>query len=147
MHLLKGYMEFERLMEYLKSPSLLFARLAIGYGFYKPSEIKWADPEAIAIWFNSMHIPFPLFMTYLVSTIETVGMLLLILGLFTRIISIPLIIIMITAIMTVHIDHGFSQADGGFEIPLYYMLFLIVFVAYGAGRFSLDHLFFGKKDS
>jgi len=45
----------------------------------------------------------------------------------------------------VHLPHGFSAGDNGFEIPLYYMLFLLVFVSYGAGKFSLDRLIFGDK--
>ncbi|RLA71516.1 MAG: DoxX family protein [Epsilonproteobacteria bacterium] len=146
MHFKKGYREFSRLMEYVKNFSLLLARMAVAYGFYIPSEIKWADPEAIAIWFASMGVPFPLFTTYMVSVFETMGIILLSLGLFTRLISFPLIIIMITAIFTVHIGHGFSAAEHGFEIPLYYMLFLFVFLTHGAGRYSLDQLFFGKEE-
>ena len=146
MHFKEGYREFSRLMEYVKNFSLLIARVAVAYGFYIPSEIKWADPDAIASWFSSMGIPFPLFTTYMVSVFETSGIMLLTLGLFTRLISLPLIIIMITAIFTVHIGNGFSAADSGIEIPLYYMLFLFIFLTYGAGKFSLDQLFFGKEE-
>jgi len=46
----------------------------------------------------------------------------------------------------VHLPHGFSAGENGFEIPLYYMLFLLIFVANGAGKFSLDRLIFGEKN-
>ena len=52
---------------------------------------------------------------------------------------------MFVAIMTVHIGNGFSADNNGFEIPLYYLLFLLIFFSQGAGRFSLDHLFFDKR--
>jgi putative oxidoreductase len=70
---------------------------------------------------------------------------LLTLGLFTRLISLPLIVVMVVAITTVHLAHGFSAGDNGFEIPLYYMMFLALFASFGAGKFSLDHLLFGEE--
>ena len=51
---------------------------------------------------------------------------------------------MIVAIFTVHISNGFAAGNNGFEIPLYYMLFLIIFLSHGAGKFSLDKIFFDK---
>ncbi len=139
------YSEFARLAEYLKSPSLLFARLAVAYGFYEPAMMKWNDIHATAEWFASMNYPLPLLNAYAAATTEITGVVLLTLGLFTRLVSIPLIIVMIVAITTVHLPHGFSAGDNGFEIPLYYMIFLLIFLSHGAGRFSLDHLIFGEK--
>jgi putative oxidoreductase len=107
--------------------------------------MKWADINAVAEWFGSMGIPFPTLNAYMAASTEIIGVVLLTLGLFTRVISIPLIIIMIVAIKSVHLSHGFSAGDNGFEIPLYYMLFLLLFVAFGAGKFSLDHLLFKEK--
>jgi len=138
-------MEFSRLSEYGKSLSLLFARLAVAYGFYEPAMMKWSDIGSVAEWFGSMGIPFPTLNAYMAASTEAVGVILLTLGLLTRFISLPLIVVMIVAIMTVHLPHGFSAGDNGFEIPLYYMLFLLVFVSYGAGKFSLDRLIFGDK--
>jgi putative oxidoreductase len=92
-----------------------------------------------------MGIPFPTLNAYMAATTELLGVILLTLGLFTRLISVPLIVVMIVAIMTVHLTHGFSAGDNGFEIPLYYMLFLSIFASFGAGKFSLDHLLFGDE--
>ena len=140
------YLEYARLTEYLKSLSLLFARLVVAYGFYEPAMMKWSDIHAVAEWFGSMGIPFPTLNAYMSATTEITGVILLTLGLFVRIISIPLIVVMIVAIVTVHIHNGFSAGDNGFEIPLYYMLFLLIFVAHGAGRFSFDRFIFGEKN-
>ncbi len=138
----KFYGEVTRLFSYLQSLALLLARLAVAYGFYEPAMMKWADIGAVAEWFGSMGIPLPTLNAYMAATTEITGVVLLTLGLFTRIISLPMIVIMIVAIKTVHLAHGFSAGDNGFEIPLYYMLFLLIFVAFGAGKFSLDQLLF-----
>ena len=71
---------------------------------------------------------------------EVAGVILLTLGLATRIISVPLIVVMLVAIKTVHLKNGFACGDNGFEIPFYYMLMLISLIVTGAGRFSVDHL-------
>jgi len=139
-------MEFSRLSEYGKSLSLLFARLVVAYGFYEPAMMKWKDIGSVAEWFGSMGIPFPTLNAYMAASTEVAGVVLLTLGLLTRLISIPMIVIMIVAIVTVHLHNGFSAGTNGFEIPLYYMLFLFIFVTNGAGKFSLDRLIFGEKN-
>ena len=128
-----------------QSLSLLLARLAVAYGFYEPAIKKWQDIDSIAAWFGSMGIPFPTLNAYMAATTEALGVVLLTLGLFTRLISVPLMIVMLVAITTVHLAHGFSAGDNGFEIPLYYMLFLFIFASHGAGKFSLDQYLFGKE--
>lgn len=140
------YIEFTRFSRYLQSLALLLARLAVAYGFYEPAMMKWSDMKGVAEWFGSMGIPFPTLNAYMAASTEIMGVVLLTLGLFTRLISIPLIVVMIVAIMTVHIHNGFSAGNNGFEIPLYYMLFLLIFVSHGAGRFSLDRVIFGEKN-
>ena len=127
-----------------QSVSLLFARLAVAYGFYDPAMQKWSDIGAIAAWFGSMGIPLPTLNAYMAASTELLGVILLTLGLFTRLISIPLMVVMVVAIATVHLAHGFAAGDNGFEIPLYYMLFLAIFASFGAGKLSLDYLLFGE---
>lgn len=126
-----------------QSLALLLARVAVAYGFYEPAMQKWSDIGAIATWFESIGIPLPTLNAYMAASTEIVGVVLLTLGLFTRLISIPLIVVMVVAIVTVHLPNGFSAGENGYEIPLYYMLFLGIFASFGAGKFSLDHLIFG----
>ena len=128
-----------------QSLSLLLARFAVAYGFLDPAMKKWGDIDAIAGWFGSMGIPFPTLNAYMAASTEVLGVVLLTLGLFTRLISVPLMVVMVVAIVTVHLAHGFSAGDNGFEIPLYYLLFLFIFMSHGAGKFSLDHLLFGNE--
>ena len=128
-----------------QSLSLFLARITVAYGFYAPAMQKWSDIDSVAGWFGSIGIPFPTLNAYLAASTEFLGVILLTLGLFTRLISIPLMVVMIVAIVTVHLSHGFSAGDNGFEIPLYYLLFLSLFASLGAGKLSLDYLLFGEE--
>jgi putative oxidoreductase len=123
---------------------LLFMRLVLAYGFYGPAVKKWADINAIADWFASLDLPAPKLQAYLAATTEITGVYLLILGLATRFISIPLIITMLVAIKTVHWANGFDAGDNGYEIPLYYIIMLLTLFIYGPGRISVDN-FINKK--
>lgn len=131
----------QSVFENFQSVSLLIARLLIAYGFYEPAINKWKDIESVGYWFESLNIPFPQLNAYLAATTEMAGVVLLSIGLLTRYISIPLIVVMIVAIITVHLPNGFSAGDNGFEIPLYYMVFLMIFVSFGAGKISVDQMF------
>lgn len=117
---------------------LLALRLVLAYGFFNPAMMKVKDIDSIAAWFESINIPLPLFNAYLATGTEILGVILLTLGLLTRWISIPLIITMIVAIVTVHWENGFDAGDNGFEIPLYYILMLLTLLSFGAGKYSLD---------
>lgn len=140
---MKDFMgEVTVLLSYPKNLILLMLRLIIAYGFSMPALLKVNYLEETVTWFENISIPFPTLATYLVSGIESVGIVLLVVGLFTRYISILLSCVMLGAIFFVHLPNGFSAANGGFEIPLYYLLFLILFASYGAGKYSLDRLLF-----
>ena len=134
----------EKFLQNFQSLFLLLARLTIAYGFFEPALNKWKAIEDTASWYASLGIPFPLLNVYISATVESLGVVLLALGLLTRVISLPLIGTMIVAILTVHIGNGFSSGDNGFEIPLYFLLFLGIFASFGAGKFSLDN-YFSKK--
>ncbi len=74
------------------------------------------------------------------ASTEMAAVILLPLGLATRIISIPLIITMLVAIFTVHYSNGFEAGNNGFEIPFYYMLMLFALLINGAGKISVDNI-------
>lgn len=140
----KIYNELCGLFDNLQSIFLLIARLVVAYGFYEPALMKWNDINSVASWFATLGIPFPTLSAYLASTSELLGVVLIAIGFLTRIMSIPLMIVMVVAIFTVHIGNGFSAGDNGFEIPLYYLIFLGLFLSNGAGKFSVDYLIFKK---
>lgn len=133
------YGAFSTRVEFGADAALLAVRLMLAYGFFEPALNKWRDIEGTAAWFGeSLGMPFPLLNALLAATAEASGVLLLTLGLATRLIAVPLMIVMIVAIVTVHLGNGFSCGTNGIEIPFYYLLFLIVLLTNGAGRYSLD---------
>lgn len=122
----------------LKDMPLLMLRLALAYGFYTPAKMKWSDINSIEDWFKTIGIPAPAFNAYLAASTEAAGVVLLALGLGTRIIAVPLMIVMLVAIGTVHWGNGFDAGNNGYEIPLYYLIMLAVLSVYGPGRWSAD---------
>ena len=83
--------------------------------------------------------------------LESAGMIVLALGLFSRFLSGSLIVIMIGAILTTHSQHGFfmnwsgTQAGEGFEFHLLIIALSIVIMINGAGALSLDAMIFRKR--
>lgn len=73
---------------------------------------KIAGMENTIEWFGNaeygLGLPFPALLAYLAAYSEAIGALLLLLGLATRWISIPLIVVMLVAIFAVHWDHGWA---------------------------------------
>ena len=140
------FAEMSVLFSHGQSLSLLLVRLVLAYGFLNPLMMKIDNIPETGLWFESLGILLPFFFAYIVSGAEAIGIVLLFLGLMTRFVSLILGIVMIVAILLVHLPHGFSASDMGVEIPLYYLLFFVVLLTFGAGKFSLDHLFFSGDD-
>jgi len=127
-------------LKFTKDIPLLLMRLVLAYGFWGPAMMKWKNMDGIIDWFAGMGIPFPTVNAYLSASTEVAGSVLLFFGIATRIISIPLMVVMLVAIFAVHIQNGFEAGANGFEIPLYYLIMLITLLVYGPGRFSLEGL-------
>ena len=142
---------FNKIIEHLEKfkniPPLLF-RMVLAYGFYGPATMKLKNFNGIVEWFTSMGMPLPKLNAFLATGTETVGFVLIFLGLATRIISIPLMVVMVVAIITVHLGNGFEAGNNGSEIPIYYILMLFSLLITGPGKISLDALiskFYNKK--
>ena len=96
----------------------LAIRLFLVPVFWMAGTQKIAGMEQTIEWFGNpdwgLGLPFPALLAYLAAYTEVIGALLLLLGLATRWISVPLIITMLVAIFTVHWDHGWAAiADSG----------------------------------
>ncbi len=140
------YYNFISKLSNLQDLPLLLIRLILAFGFYAPAMAKLQNVHDIAIWFRSLEIPAPIFMAYLTTYTEVFGFLFLIFGFATRFITIPLMIIMVVAIKTVHWGNGFNAGDNGFEIPLYYLVMLLLLFITGPGKISVDYLM-GRKSN
>jgi putative oxidoreductase len=127
-----------------KDLPLLAIRLVLAYGFYGPAKGHISDINGFADQLNGYGLHFPKLQAYMAATTEVSAVILLTLGLATRFISIPLIITMLVAIKTVHWGNGFDSGNGGWEIPLYYIIMLSTLFIYGPGKASVDY-FINKK--
>lgn len=139
------YRKYALFVKKLDGFILLLIRLILAYGFAGPALTKAKDIHAVIDWFTELGVPLPALNAWLALGTELAGVVLLTLGLATRIIAIPMIILLLVAIRTVHWQNGFEAGNNGFEIPLYYIFMLLVLVVYGGGKFSIDHWISRKK--
>jgi putative oxidoreductase len=128
----------------LQSLLLLYMRLTWGHQlfFIGLNKLKHI-PDTIQL-FTQLNIPYPTFHAYEVGLLENIGGFLLIIGFASRLISIPLIILFITALSTAHkeaLTH-YKFVTEPFSLVLqqpypFLMTSLMVFF-FGPGRISLD---------
>jgi uncharacterized membrane protein YphA (DoxX/SURF4 family) len=87
--------------------------------FWMGGTKKLADMDSIIDWFGNpdwgLGLPFPEVMAWLATLTEVGGAILLLLGLATRWISIPLMFTMIVAALTVHWQNGWLAIAEGSE--------------------------------
>lgn len=130
--------------ESLQSLLLLFIRLFWGAQFLITGWGKFLDIHTVAGFFEKLNIPIPTFSAYLTATFEVLGGLALILGLGSRLFSIPLIIITIVALFTAHKGFLENILQNPFGIseqsPFPFLLASLLIFAFGPGRVSIDAL-------
>ncbi|WP_053351305.1 DoxX family protein [Leucobacter musarum] len=88
--------------------------------------------------FGSIGAPLPEITAPLVAFLEFGGGILLIAGLFTRLVAILLAIDMVVAIALVHAQAGFWVGEGGYEFVALLGAAALGLAFAGAGRISLD---------
>lgn len=102
---------FSRL-KYLDGLAPLALRLFLVPVFWMAGTQKIAGMERTIEWFGNtesgLGLPFPSLLAHLAAYTEVFGAMLLLLGLATRWISIPLMITMLVAIFAVHWDNGWA---------------------------------------
>lgn len=128
----------------LQSLLLLVVRLYWGWEFFLTGKGKLMDLKKPTEFFQSLGIPFPHAQAMLAGTTECIGGLLLLIGLCSRLISIPLLILLSVAYLTADLDAVkmiFSDPDRFLTAAEFQFLFAIVLVfAFGPGKFSIDWL-------
>ena len=136
----------------------LFLRLILGFGFVAHGWAKLSrGPAGFGEILSHIGVPFPHIMAWATTSTELLGGVSLILGAFVIPMSLPLIIVMLTAIFTVHFQYGFLTiklkavtavgaqfGPPGYELNLLYIIGLLVLVLGGSGQFSVDNLILSK---
>ena len=129
-------------------------RLIVGYGFMEHGFAKLGrGVDGFAHILQLLGMPFSTLLAWATVLTEIFGGLAILLGAFVALASIPMAIVLLVAVFTVHLPNGFSSIklqsigpDGahfgqpGYECNLLYLAGLAALVLGGAGRFSLDRL-------
>jgi putative oxidoreductase len=118
----------------------LLARLIIGAIFIPTGWGKLHNLPDIVNFFRQLGIPYPEIQAPFASTVELVGGTLILVGLATRLMSVPLIITMIVAIATAVWPQLDSWRDLFGKEELHYIALLTYLVVTGPGAASLDAL-------
>lgn len=138
-----NFAEIKR-FQLLEDIFLLSIRLYWGFHFYQTGLGKLTNFDRTLEFFTGLHIPFPALNVYIAGGTECIGGILLMLGLGSRFISLPLIFTMIIAYLTADseaIMNIFSNSDGFVTAtPFLFMLTAIIVLIFGAGRISIDKL-------
>jgi putative oxidoreductase len=127
-------------------------RAIVGGGLMQHGWAKIAKgPEAFAAILQALHIPYPHLSAYLTISVELLGGAALLLGAFIAWASVPTIIILLTAMFTVHLPYGFSSikikaiVDGraqfgppGYECDLLYIACILALAFLNPGPWSVD---------
>ena len=116
-------------------------RIVTGIIFFAHGWQKMFDMGLAGVggFFGSIGIPLPEVSAALVIALELVGGLLLILGLGTRWVAIPLAITMLVALFTVHLANGFFASNGGYEFVLTLFGTTVALALTGSGAYALDN--------
>lgn len=134
------------MIKHIGVPTLLRVVLGIIFLAHGISKLQMGLGNVEA-WFSSMGVPG--FMAYVAAFVELAGGILLIVGLFTRVVSALFIVLMLGAIVTVKLSSGLLGHDqaAGYELELSLVLVSIYLLAFGPAALSLDHLIFNKRRS
>ncbi len=127
-------------------------RLIVGYGFMEHGYAKLArGPDDFANILHALGMPAATLLSWATVLVELLGGFAVIVGAFIPLASIPMILVLLVAIFTVHLPYGFSSiklqsvtaagahfGQPGYETDLLYIACLIALVFGGSGPFALD---------
>ncbi len=123
------------------------ARLTIGGLFLQTGWGKLHNLPKVVGFFTELGIPAPQVQAPLVATAEFVCGALILIGLFTRVATLPLIVTLTVALLTAKKADIHELSDlFGMEEYLYIVI-LLWLGAYGAGPISLDRVFARRRES
>ena len=127
-------------------------RAIAGGGFIQHGWAKIVKgPDAFAAILQALHVPFPHLSAYLTISVELLGGIALLFGAFITWASVPVIVVLLTAIFTVHFPYGFSSikikaiVDGraqfgppGYECDLLYIACILALLLLNPSPWSID---------
>src|SRR6516165_2671744 len=129
-------------------------RLVIGFGFMAHGWAKLSrGPSGFAKLLTQIGAPLPEATAWVSTFVELLGGMAIFVGAFVQIVSVPLVVMMLVAMFTVHLKYGFSSINTigltqngpqfgppGYEVNLLYIAALLSLILGGAGALSIDRL-------
>jgi putative oxidoreductase len=129
-------------------------RLIVGFGFMQHGYAKLArGPEDFTNILHALHMPMAALLAWLTILIELVGGFAVFVGAVIPLVSVPMGVVLLVAIFTVHLPYGFSSiklqsvtaagahfGQPGYETDLLYLAALAALVLGGSGPLSVDSL-------
>ncbi len=129
---------------WLQAPLLLLIRVWWGWSFMQTGWGKFMNLERTTGFFASLHLPAPKASAIAAGTVETLGGTLLLLGLYTRFATPPLIFMMMVAYVTADNEalHAIFRDPDKFTgaAPFLFLFAVVIVFAFGPGKLSLDAL-------
>ena len=127
-------------------------RLMVGFGFIQHGYAKLVrGPEDFINILHAIGVPAAFLAGWATIVVEIVGGVLIVLGALVPLAAIPMAVVLLTAIITVHLPNGFSSiklqsfdaagahfGQPGYETNLLYLAALIALCLGGAGPLSVD---------
>ena len=134
-------------------------RLIVGLGFMQHGYAKLArGPESFVAILHALGTPAPALLAWATIGVELLGGLAVVLGVLIPLASLPMAVVLLVAIWTVHLPNGFSSikllsvdaagahfGQPGYETDLLYLAGLIALVLGGSGPLALDRLLLRKS--
>jgi len=128
----------------LQSVFLFLMRITWGFQFYKAGYGKFSDIGKVADFFADLGIPLSHFHASMVAGLELIGGLFLIFGFASRLVSLPLSIIMMVAYSTAH-AHVFTRFEWVTNpslivnaAPFAFLITCLIVLMFGPGKISID---------
>jgi putative oxidoreductase len=129
-------------------------RLIVGYGFMEHGYAKLARGlDSFTAILHAIGTPLPALLAWATIGVELIGGLVVLLGMLIPLASIPMAMVLLVAIVTVHLPNGFSSikllsvdaagahfGQPGYETDLLYMAGLVALVIGGPGPLALDRV-------
>lgn len=128
--------------QFLQSPLLLIIRLYWGWSFMQTGWGKLMNLERSANFFASLGLPAPKVTAIAAASTECIGGTLLALGLYSRIASPALLVVMIMAYVTADREALLAITSDGDKFtgaaPFLFLLAALIVFAFGPGKLSID---------
>jgi putative oxidoreductase len=135
--------------EALQSPFLLLVRLYWGWQFIQTGWGKINNISKVTGFFTELGIPFPGANAHFIAGLEFIGGILLVLGLGSRLIALPLTINMLVAYMTADREALFSVISDPDKFyaaaPYTFLVASLIVLMFGPGKYAADAWIAWKK--